>query len=363
MRQRQPIAGLAIVGLARLSIVVFSCIALLCTVPTLGRPAAAAAFSSLAVLQSQPEPGFANNDVALQFTGHSAASLRCITVAFSTNPDPGGTHTAPLGFSALNAAFSGAFYTSWTGWTANNTTAMARVTRPSGSTPDMTQPAQLQLSNIRNGSTPDAMHFVHLRTFSDTGCTSLVDSGTASIQWNTSTTVSAQVERSMSLQLQGLNGGSCNAAPITGTGSTASAISLGRVEPQTTAVGGQSISVYTNATNGFLVNARLNSPLNDGNGHNIADIAASANAPAPFPSPGTEAFGFTTNASNLSGVPNRFTNGGPYWAALPSYDTEVMNANTTGSYVNCLAFALTIGKQTVGGRYGTSITYSLVPRF
>lgn len=326
-------------------------------------PASAATFASMAMLQAKPEPSATGNQMAFQFSGHSTMPVACIAITFSSSSDPSGAHTTPLGFNASGAQFSGTFFPSLSGWSTNNTPGVAKFVRSSPTAPSLTSSTDIQIANITNGSTPNQTYWAHVETFSNATCTNRVDVGTTTVIWTNDTTVSVTVDQAMTFSLTGLNSGTCNGAPITGTGSSASAISLGRVEPETRATGGQTLNVSTNASQGFSISARLDRPLNDGLGHNIVGISAPPTAPIAFPPPGTEAFGFTTNSSALSGVADRFTAGGPKWAALPLNSVEVMRANGVGSHANCLAYAITIGPQTVGGHYESAVTYTLVPRF
>lgn len=177
-------------------------------------------------------------------------------------------------------------------------------------------------------------------------------------------TVGVSVDASFVFSVGGLNSGQCNGASITGTGSSASAVSLGRVDKASSAVGGQQLTVATNAGGGYSVFARVDGPLSDGNGRSISNIGATHTSPGSFVAPGTEGFGYTTDSMLSGAVPDRFINGGNRWAGIDTNDREVMyGTSTTSGATNCVAYQITISGDTVGGFYGNNVTYTAVPTF
>lgn len=323
-------------------------------------PAAdAATFSGIALTPSQPEPSATGVTYTIDFQGPSSSTVRCVRVQLDTAAD--GSGSTPPGADLSGSTLSGSFLGSWSGWSATSTGASISATSASGATP-ASGAVQLVVGNATNGSVAETPYYALVDTFSDVGCSSLVDHGATSLTWSNNVSVSTSVDPSLSFAVSGKNGGTCNGAGVTGVGTTSTAIALGRVDRTSMAVGAQNLFIATNAANGFSIYARSAGPLNDGRGHSIADIAASASAPAPFPAPGTEAFGYTTDSTSLSGNPTRFA--GPRWAALTTSDAEVVHsggASQTAS--NCIAYGITISRDTVGGYYGTSVIYTAVPSF
>jgi hypothetical protein len=178
---------------------------------------------------------------------------------------------------------------------------------------------------------------------------------------STNSTIGVGVDPSFIFSVGGLNSGQCNGATITGTGSSASSVSLGRVDKTTSAVGGQTLTVASNAAGGYSVFARVDGPLSDGQGHVISNIGAPPSAPGAFVSPGTEGFGYTTDSLLSGATPSRFL--GSKWAGIDTNDREVMYAAGSASGTNCVAYQITISKDTVGGFYGNNVTYTAVPSF
>ncbi len=327
------------------------------------RADAAVAFNTTSVMQSRPEPGATSNVMGFSVTGVPATNTRCVAVQFGIDVSP--TALAPPGLDLSQATFatSGSLFSTWSGWTTSVAGGVIRATNSPGATPQTTTPGpQVQLTNVTNGTNANTSYAATLTLYSDTGCSNAIVAGSTRFNWSNDVTVSLAVDPAITFTVAGRNSGTCNGATITGTASTSDGVSLGRVEPDTMAVGGQDLSVTTNAARGYSVFARLDHALDDGAGHTIASIAADTNAPMPFPAPGTEAFGYTTS-SPLSGIANRFSSGGTKWAAVPSTDVEVASATGLGSSTNCVAYGITIGQQTVSGRYEATVFYNLVPRF
>jgi hypothetical protein len=324
--------------------------------------AGAAPLANVSLLMAQPEPSATNNDYAFLVSNQSSTALRCVSVQFNTQPDGGGF--TPTGFDASSAVYSGSFMTSWAGWAASDSQGIAKVTRAGGVAPNTSSNAEIELSGITNGSVPNTSVYGIIKTFSDVGCTANVDSTIVNFQWTPDTSVSATIQPTLTFSVAPLNGGSCNGATITGTGSTSTAVSLGQVDKTTRAIGGQELSVADNAGGGTSVYAHVDGPLTDGSGHSIASIGATSDAPAPFVNPGTEAFGYTVDSQMSSGVPDRFTNGGPKWAAINTSDREVVYSPYVPATINgCIAYQITISPQTFGGFYGDNVTYTAVPSY
>ena len=139
-------------------------------------------------------------------------------------------------------------------------------------------------------------------------------------------------------------------------------MSLGRVDKTTSAVGGQQLTVATNAGGGYSVFAHVDGPLSDGAGHTISSLGATPASPGSFVSPGTEGFGYTTDSPLSGASPNRFLGG--KWAGIDTNDREVMygSSQTSGASA-CVAYQITISKDTVGGFYGNNVVYTAVPSF
>lgn len=84
------------------------------------------------------------------------------------------------------------------------------------------------------------------------------------------------------------------------------------------------LTVSVNAYGGYTVHVREGTELIDHRGNAFDDVSGSNAAPAAFPGPAVEAFGYTTDDATLgTGTADRFTSGGPKWAGLTTTNAEV----------------------------------------
>jgi hypothetical protein len=180
-----------------------------------------------------------------------------------------------------------------------------------------------------------------------------------------SVTVTANIDPAMTFTV-GSHAGACNGATQTaGTTAGATTVGLGHPTAVANAVSAQDIGVTTNAANGFTVYTRSAGAMSDGNGHTISAVSGSNATPGAFPGAGTAAFGYTTNSSALgTGTGNRFTSGGPKWAAFTTTNAEVSYAATGYvSQTNCVGYQIGAAATTVAGAYAVTVTYTAVPSF
>lgn len=146
--------------------------------------------------------------------------------------------------------------------------------------------------------------------------------------------------------------GSCNGAtPTAGVTATASAISFGRINSASPAIGAQDLTVATNSRSGFSVKARSAGLLSNGT-QNIPNVSATNASPAAFPS--GAGFGYTT-----SGLP-RFTNG---FAGFESAGLEVQAGSGPSNATSCIALKVQADAATTAGAYSTTVIFTAVLTF
>lgn len=158
--------------------------------------------------------------------------------------------------------------------------------------------------------------------------------------------------------------GSCNGAAQNGIAS-ATDVSLGSVSAASNRVAAQDLTVTTNAAGGYTIYARYSNPLTGPGGQTLADVSGTHASPVSFPAAGTAAFGYTTSESALgSGTADRFTNGGPKWAAFTASNAEVSRATAPADTDTvCLAYQAGISPTIPAGTYSTTIIYTAVASF
>jgi len=150
--------------------------------------------------------------------------------------------------------------------------------------------------------------------------------------------------------------------------STTNAVSLGHQSSTAShPIGGQSLNVITNAVNGYTVYISYGAAmLGASSGHTFANMGGTNASPAAWPANGTEAFGYTTESSSLSGTPARFHSN--KWAALTATTGQEIMRNTTipgvNGDTNCIAYEGSVAPNTpADAAYSTTVLYSVVPLF
>jgi|GEM_PF-2967310 len=159
---------------------------------------------------------------------------------------------------------------------------------------------------------------------------------------------------------------SCGDATTT-VASATNTVNLGHMSSTTAhPIGGQSLNVATNAASGYTVSVSYNAAMSGASsGHAFANVGGTNASPAAWPSNGTEAFGYTTESSSLSGTPARFHSN--KWAQLTTSGAEIMRNTTTPGVAgdtNCIAFQASEAANTpADAAYTTTVLYSVAPLF
>ncbi len=146
------------------------------------------------------------------------------------------------------------------------------------------------------------------------------------------------------------------ARPATTTvASTDGTIPFGTVTTSTNGVAAHDLTVTTNAGSGYTLSIRYTAKPTSG--ANDIDDHTGTNAAPTTMSPGTEAFGYTTNDATLgTGTADRFTSsGGNKWAAFTTSNAEVAYSSTSvSSQTTRVGYQVGISGTTPAGIYGTS---------
>jgi alpha-tubulin suppressor-like RCC1 family protein len=131
-------------------------------------------------------------------------------------------------------------------------------------------------------------------------------------------------------------------------------------------IGGQSLNVATNAASGYTVSVSYSAAMSGASsGHPFANVGGTNASPVAWPANGTEAFGYTTESSSLSGTSARFHSN--KWASLTTSGQEIMRNTTTPGVAgdtNCIAFQASEAANTpADAAYTTTVLYSVLPLF
>jgi hypothetical protein len=344
--------------------------------------ASASIYSPVSATLSDSQPNASGATYTADVSNSTSATIKCISVSF--NDAANGSGSKPSGMDISNIVVSSSSgVTGISGWTAsrNNATGVATFSDASGATGSLSQVA---FGSITNGSTIETAYFMILKAYTNSNCSSgLTDSGTTVFMYENGASVTANLDPVTTLSIGGMNSGdSCNGA-VTNVSTTASVIPFGTVDASGTKIGAQNLQLGTNAANGVNVYAFISTNLRDDatGAHNINNLnTQSGGAPAAFPAPGTEGFGYTTSAANSAKFnfgDNRFatnkwsgfgtsldTNEKVFSSSMPTSSTQSNGSGSTYAGGNfCVGYQLGVGSYTPAGAYSTTVDYVVAPRF
>ncbi|HEX4662329.1 MAG TPA: hypothetical protein VH144_01810 [Candidatus Saccharimonadales bacterium] len=323
-------------------------------------PVSALTSSSL----SFSDPRAAQASVTYTTTASSVQStnIKCIKQIYATTATGS---TLPSGMVTTGATVSAAstlINASTSGWTLDATTnGTLTYTNATGITPSTTTGATFITSGITNATAAGTTYYQRFATYNDTGCTGAVDNVTIAYTYTTGQAVSISVDPSLAFTISSVaSGGTVNGATTTAT-STSSTIPLGTITSSANAIAAQDTVVTTNAGSGYTTYLRyLAAPTNGS--HPFVDTAGSNASPATFTAAGTEAFGYTTSSTSLSGTAARFSGG--KWAAFTTTATEVArNTAAASSDTTRIGFQAGVSGTTPAGAYTGTVIYSVTPLY
>lgn len=185
--------------------------------------------------------------------------------------------------------------------------------------------------------------------------------GTAKVAIIAGVTVTASIAETLTFSIVGLNTGSVNGQAITEVASDDDSVPLGALAAGTQTVGAQTLTVSTNATNGYTVTTEYTGALHSTTAnHDLTDHAGTNAAPSTM-SAGTEAFGYTTEDTSLgTGDVDRFT--GNKWAKFTTSPLEVAYSTTAVSEDTNIGYQANISATTpAGSDYTTTVIFICTP--
>jgi len=184
----------------------------------------------------------------------------------------------------------------------------------------------------------------------------------------TSVAVSATVASSITLTIAGVASTTTVVTGVTTTVTTnATSVAFGTVDNTANQIAAHDLTVSTNAINGYTTNAKYDHALQISSTTTITDWTGTNATPTkPFASPGTEAFGYTTNDAVLGTAPTgRFsTTTGGMWAKFETGDKEVAyDAAPQASQTTRIGYQVGVAAITEAGTYTDTVTYTAVGSF
>jgi hypothetical protein len=317
------------------------------------------ALSSSSLTLSDSRPGATGVNYTFASSGFTTATtINCIQLDIGTAVDG----TGDAGLTVAGATLGTNTIPSSGTWTVGTDegTDRIRATSAGGATPNAS--GSITWSGIVNGPTDDVTYFGLFQTFSNVNCsTGLVDSAVVTLIFKDGALVSLTIDPTLTFSILPVASGQAVNGPTTTVASTASAINfLNSVTSSAKGVSAHDLQIGTNAPGGYTVYIRHSGPLT--NGVNTIDDHVGTNAtPTAFPAAGTEAWGYTSLDSTLSGGgADRFTNPGNLWAAFTTSNQPVMyNAIApSGTETVRVGHQVGVSASTEAGTYQTTIIYT-----
>ncbi|HEX9679331.1 MAG TPA: hypothetical protein VGA08_01810 [Candidatus Saccharimonadales bacterium] len=296
-----------------------------------------------------------------------SASAQCIVLSLNTQADGGGS--APSGIDTTGATLdsSGTMITE-ANWTDDFTTnGVLELTYATGETP--ANGGTLVFTGVDNGDTESTTYYGVFNTYSDTGCSTGLDSVAVAFVYRDGELVTLTIDPTLTFTCNSVGTGvSVNNGPNTTVVSGASGIDFGNsVTSSANGVSAHRLDVTTNASGGYVVYTRHTGNLANVASDTITNHTGTNAAPTAFPAAGTESWGYTTEDSTLTGgTGDRFTStGGNKWAGFTTSNQPVMDntAASAGTDQTNVGHQVGVASTTEAGTYTTTIVYTIVATY
>ncbi len=323
----------------------------------------AASLTSGSVGISSSVPSAAATTYTMTFSGVTLSATKCIQAVFSTAATGG---SMPTGMVTSGVTLSGtSTYMPTPGsWTAaSSTPGTVKVTYATGETPAGASARTLVLDGITNGSTAETGYFVQFSTYNNIDCVSSpLDTGVSTFIYTTGQAVSLTVDPALAFTIDLLAGSQLVNGVTTTVASTDGTIPFGTVTSSANSIAAHNLTVTTNAGSGYSVYTRYTQAPTNGS-HPITDWTGSNATPTTFSAAGTEAFGYTTNSTSLSGSAARFSSA--KFAAFTTTNAEVAHSTAAvTSEVTKVAYQVGISGTTPAGTYNNStVIFTATPAY
>lgn len=287
----------------------------------------------------------------------TTSAIKCIKLVFSDAATGG---SAPTGMITSTAALDGTtdFIPNPASWSIGSTAAEGTLTftYDIGEAPVSADDRTVVLTGITNGSTAGTAYYLQFSTYSDTGCSAGVDSGTVAFIYTAGQSVSLTVDPSISFTVNAVGvGQSVNGAPIT-VDSTATTIPLGTVTTSANGITAHDLTVTTNAASGYTIYAKYTGVLTYGTA-TITDHTGTHAAPATMGT-GTEAFGYTTEDTGY----NQFQSN-KYSKFLTTNEGIAVATTAVSNETTRVGYQAAVSGTTEAGNYVTTVILTCTPMY
>ncbi|MCA9346093.1 hypothetical protein KC960_01225 [Candidatus Saccharibacteria bacterium] len=320
--------------------------------------------SSLTLSDSRPS----QSAVSYTFNASSfstGTTIRCINLQLNDAAD--GTGAIPTGITTTSSTLASSSLITAGSWTVNNgSNGRLRITNAGGETPAAS--GNVVWGAVTNGSSAGTTYYGIFTTYTDASCTggNEVDSVTVAFIYVNGTLVQLTIDPTLTFTVAAVGSGQAVNGATTTVASGATSIDfLNDVTFAAKGVSAHDIQVGTNATGGYVVYIRNTGQLTNGS-DNIAYHTGTNAVPTAFPAAGTEAWGYTTEDSNLAGgTADRFTNPGNLWAGFSTTNALVVDNTTapSGTETTRVGHQVGVSSGTPAGTYQTTLIYTVVSTY
>lgn len=340
----------------------------------------AASISSRKTTISDSRPS--QTGVIYDFEGtHSGSTVKCLEISFCTSAT--GTCTGPTGFTAAGGAKDSS---NWNGWTVNDWTGSFIATRvryddATGETGGAAY--SFSTSGITNPSATST-YYARVASYSDTGCTTGVDSGVTAFAILYGVSVSATVAETLNFAVGSVTNDNCDTyfGVLAGPNSTSSSVAYGELSSTDTFYHAcNDLTVSTNAGNGYAVTGQETTSLYDSGTDTTIDDAGvetsmSESATDLWATTTDNGFGYA--CADISGSDCSMTSTSWYreFACMSSTDSEcnpgsgsetaqtlMENAGDVSGNQSRIEYKVNVSGTQAAGSYSNTIVYIATPTY
>jgi len=294
----------------------------------------------------------------------TSTAINCIQIELDIQAD--GLGATPQNIDTTNSSLDSSSIITTGSWTVDNSTnGLLKITNAGGENPNSN--GNIVFGDIVNGDT-EGTYYAIISSYANLDCSSggPIDTAAVAFSYLEGEEVELEIGLTLTFLCSNVGSGENINGSTTTHASTASGIDFGRdVTSGTNGISAHDISVTTNASGGYVVYIRHSGPLS-ASLSTIDNHAGNNASPTAFPAPGTEAWGYSTDDSDLTGgVTDRFTNPGNSWAGFNTVNEPVVyNVSAVPSTETTrVGQQVGISTNTSAGSYQTSIIYTLVAIF
>lgn len=330
----------------------------------------AATLGGVSVTPDDPRTGETGVEYTFNATSnHSATAAQCVLIEFATTVGGG---TPPPGMTTTSATFDSSTavtYGNWSGGVDVTTNGVLEITYGAG---EAVGSGNFVWSGITNGNTEGTTYYALIDTFGNTDCSSSpIDTAVVGFVFRDGELVTLTIPPTLTFTTTGVgdtqdvwpdgNPGSLS----TNVAATGTTIDHGTdVNATTNGVSAHDLAVATNASSGYNVYVRHTGLLTNATSDTITNWTGTNASPTAFPAAGTEAWGYTSDDSDLA----QFY-GLDLWAGFPSAGGSGGDIVMTGASATATTETVRVGHQvgvastTEAGTYTTTIVYTCVATF